>query len=73
MAEVVITIRDDDKYKTTTDVQFSPPLTGKLTQAQAIALRFVHLYGNNVTGSTLDRVFFQTNQSQYWIHDGAVF
>lgn len=73
MAEVVITITDDDNYKTTTDVQFNPPLTGRLTKAQSIALRFVHLYGSSVSGATPDRLSFETNQLQYLKQDGAAF
>ena len=65
MAEVVITIRDDDNSKTTTDVQFKPPLNSKPTTAQSVALRFVHLYGNNVTGATPDRLTFRVSQPIY--------
>ena len=65
MAEVVITIRDDDNYKTTTDVQFNPPLNSKPTIAQSVALRFVHLYGNSITGATPDRLTFHVSRPTY--------
>lgn len=47
MATVVITLDDKNKMTVQTKMNFTPPLTDELTNAQAMALKILNLVGGH--------------------------
>lgn len=56
MAQIVITLSDDENDNVVMDVSFNPPINDDMTVAQGMALRMMNWFGGHRTKATRENL-----------------